>query len=215
MGIEAKQLELMRKYIPPSSDILCLGYADMLLQASPVEEAPEVPNSDEIRKWHGWNGPVYDTRFVFRKLGWKPTFIDFKAGPNIDEVVDLNEPPRWLQHFDAVFDPGTLEHVFSIGAAWKWVYERLRLNGHIIHVSPVNAINHGLWSIQPGTYKDLYGSGLLEHYLMYGPKNARQHIDIKDGPHVHARFASQPELWNVVAAKVSEEFKWPTQHKYK
>lgn len=219
MGIEARQLTLMQQYINRGSKVLCLGYPDILVQGDPEALGiRQEEGADSIRRWHGWNGPVWDTNETFAHNGWTPTYIDFRPGPHISKVVDLNnpKPPAFdeLLSYDAIFDPGTLEHIFNIGEAWRWTLNHLRPGGTIIHVSPVNAINHGLWSISPTTYADLYGDDLLVHELMSGPKAQRQFINIKGEPHQHARFAAQPELWNIVVARPTKPWAWPIQRKY-
>jgi len=216
MGIEARQWELMKEHVPIGSVVLSLGYPDILLPRETLPHCPEEDDADKKRQWHGWSGAIYNSRRAFHAQGWDLECIDFKPGP-FTRVVDLNQTQfvQECEPYDAVFDPGTLEHVFNVGDAWRWVLRNLKHGGVIIHVSPVNAINHGLWSISPTTYADLYGDDLLVHELMYGPKEARQYLNIKGTAHQHGRFASQPELWNVVVAKPSKPFSWPIQHKYK
>lgn len=221
MAIEKIQWDLMTKYFPRPARVLCLGYPDMLVPAEALpdeaRDAPEVENADEIRKWHGWTGPIFDTKYVFRKMGWDATTVDFKPGRGVDMVLDLNnDTPHTSEGFDAVLDPGTLEHLWNVGIAWMRINEVTKPDGILIHVSPVNCVNHGFWSISPGAYADFYGDNLIEHYLFHGPKENRGLVDLKGSGNTYHRMQIPVECWNLVVAKRTLRTlqSFPVQKKY-
>lgn len=67
-------------------------------------------------------------------------------------VHDLNQPIReaWKRQFDAVYDGGTLEHVFNFPVALQNCMELLREEGHLfIHTCTNNLCGHGFYQFSP------------------------------------------------------------------
>lgn len=199
--------------------VLCLGYPDLVVHENALGvDTKDLPKAaDEVGAWHGWKGPVYDTKAVFDKLGVEPTFIDIKEIRGGERVADLNEPlPEDLTGiFDIVLDAGTLEHCFNIGQGFKNVVAACSPSALIIHVNPISQINHGFWNISPTAYRDFYsanGFGLLAPMILFGPLDNRR----AQGVHFTNRIQVPPEATNVIVAKrvAQVEFKWPTQFKY-
>jgi hypothetical protein len=223
MGIEAIQWRQMLKHFPRPAKVLSLGYPDMLVPAEEVlphvPDAIEVSNADEVRKWHGWDGPVWDTLYVFRKLGWDLDCVDFKRHRGCERIVDLNyilylswDPDRHT--YDALIDPGSLEHVFNIGNAWHWALGQVKPGGILVHFSPATVVNHGMYCISPGTYPDLYGEeNILEQFIVAGDKHNRIVEPFKQ--HARGRVKLPPEVWNFVVAKNPPTFEFPIQKKYR
>lgn len=67
----------------------------------------------------------------------------------IEFYADLNEPVRWGKAWGLVFNPGTLEHCFNLGQAWRNAWEAVELGGYLMHVFPVSMLNHGFWNLNP------------------------------------------------------------------
>lgn len=67
-------------------------------------------------------------------------------------VQDLNQPvPDSLkERFDAIFDGGTLEHVFNIPAALKNCMEMTKVGGRFyMHTCANNLCGHGFYQFSP------------------------------------------------------------------
>jgi hypothetical protein len=67
-------------------------------------------------------------------------------------IADLNHPlPTDLRRrFTAVFDGGTLEHVFDVATALRSCLDMVALDGHYITVSPANNwAGHGFYQFSP------------------------------------------------------------------
>ena len=152
MALPQPAFDLLRTLAP--CRLLSLGYPDLLI--ADEFDVPEVANADLQRRNHSWQGKIYETDAVFRKLGIVATYADISAHTGLEKPIDLNAKITDAPQFDAVFDPGTLEHCFNIGQAFVNVRNLTRPGGHIIHLNPANMVNHGFYSISPTTYYDFY-----------------------------------------------------------
>ncbi len=214
MAIEPVVWKLLSELRPPQ--LLCLGYPDLLLPHG--EPYPIAQDAAAIAGWHGWNGMVYETTAALATIGCEPAFIDIHPSRGVERVVDLNQPlPGDLAgRFDAVLDPGTLEHCFNIGQAFRTCIAALKETGTVIHTNPLQQLNHGFWNISPTAYADLYEhcGFTIELSILAGPLADRQISPSKP----HARFGVHGEAVNLCVAKRAKDHGpvgWPTQHKYR
>jgi SAM-dependent methyltransferase len=72
---------------------------------------------------------------------------------------DLNDPvPDDLRgQFDAVFDGGTMEHIFDTGQVLRNVHDLLAPRGLAIHLSPANNwVDHGFYAFSPRFFASYY-----------------------------------------------------------
>ena len=231
MGLETEHFktlmavkrELNGRKINPVK-VLCLGYPDMVVSRAaipvdPLVNLPAAKDSADIAKWHGWNGPVYDTNFIFKYFGIEADYIDINASRGIERVVDLNEeaPEDLTNKYDIVLDPGTLEHCFNIAMAFSNVISFLKRGGFVIHVNPLNLPNHGFWSLNPTAYFDFYsnnGFKVHESVLLVGPLDNRM---VVKGFKPTERFSVNMEASNmVIAEKIidKDDLVCPMQTKY-
>jgi len=227
LGLETKHYELLKQY-GKGGTLLSLGYPDLLVKKDDLGvEAMVRPDSKDIGKWHNWPFDIYESKDVFQKLGYASYFVDLLPSRGCERVLDLNQPIEWaaqdmLEQFDVVLDPGTLEHVFNIGQAFKNVLALLKPGGVVIHLNPTNQINHGFWSISPTAYWDFYtqnGCGIEEISTISGPVLNRvyQRLPLTpEGP--ITRWQVAVEMSVMCVAKKPLEGKatlWPIQTKYR
>lgn len=69
-----------------------------------------------------------------------------------DRIHDLNQPvpPSWRETYDAVFDGGSLEHVFQFPTALNNVLQLVRPGGHYLAYTPANNYcGHGFYQFSP------------------------------------------------------------------
>jgi hypothetical protein len=74
-------------------------------------------------------------------------------------IHDMNEPvpEQYKKRFSAVFDGGTIEHVFNFPVAIKNCMEMLQVGGHYIGVTPANNLmGHGLYQFSPELYYSIF-----------------------------------------------------------
>lgn len=213
MALEQAVWEVLKDRRPAT--LLCLGYPDLLI--TDRLDCPVVEDRG-IAAWHHWDGPIYETTAALERLGISPVYIDVHPSRGAERVVDLNYPlPADLcGAFDAVLDPGTLEHCFNIGQAFRNVVQALKPGGFAVHTNPLSQANHGFWSINPTAYHDFYGAlGFrVETVILGGPVARRERFSGV----TTERFHAGPELVNLCVATAPGEVTvagWPTQTKYR
>jgi SAM-dependent methyltransferase len=77
----------------------------------------------------------------------------------------LNAPlaPKFFNSFDAIYDGGTLEHVFDVPRALANIHSLLKVGGRVMHASPVsNYVDHGLYCFSPTLFWDYYAANGYE-----------------------------------------------------
>lgn len=102
-------------------------------------------------------------RDLFRRLGFAAVeSCDVSAWEGADHVVDLNLPvPATLAgRFDAVFEAGTIQHVFDQPQVFRNLHALLREGGRVIHgMAPSsNHVDHGFWMYSPTLFHDFYAT---------------------------------------------------------
>ena len=172
MAVDAIQLDLIQR-AGWKGRALSAGYPDLLIRkndALPSEAWIERPNSAALAQHHGWSGPIYDSRAIFKALGYELDVIDRAKLEGSESVVDLNQPQE-LGEYDLVIDPGTIEHCFNVAQAAKNLAEAVKVGGIISQAVPMAMFNHGYYNLNPVWFIDLYkanGFRLEFHLLRVG-----------------------------------------------
>jgi hypothetical protein len=111
---------------------------------------------------------------LYARLGFdRVESIDVSDFEGCSQVFDLNTPgvPSHLYgRFDAVYNGGTLEHIFDTRTALRNVFELLTLGGVAVHVGPADGwLEHGFYQFSPTLLVDYYCANrfeMLEAYLI-------------------------------------------------
>ena len=97
---------------------------------------------------------------LFKCLGFETVeSMDYSNFENSTHVLDLNNPiPReFYEKYDAIYDGGTLEHIFNFPQCLKNIHLMLKPGGIIIHASPShNHVDHGFYMFSPTVFYDYY-----------------------------------------------------------
>ena len=123
---------------------------------------------------------------LFRMLGFEPgniVSLDFSGYEGADITHDLNEPVPGELHgrFDLVLDGGTIEHVLSLKDSLFNISRLCRVGGVVMHLSPVDYINHGFFNVNADLFRSYYrANGFEELALKYvaipnHPRRAESH----------------------------------------
>jgi hypothetical protein len=111
--------------------------------------------------WSGDRAPLYERlgrtpgalEPLLETLGARQvTAIDASAYEGADVVHDLNEPipPSLEKRFTAVFDGGTIEHVFDVATVLRNYLSMVDVGGHlIVHTMANNYLGHGFYQFSP------------------------------------------------------------------
>lgn len=233
MAIEPTMADVIRRVAPtvPNRRALCLGYPDVLALGA----APTDPELQAIAKWHQWKQKVRYTPAFFADLNLQPEYWDVAKARGPEKIVDLNrfsvydedpdretawddigKPPRYKNYYSLVIDPGTLEHIANIGNCWRTICAVTAIGGAVIHCNPFGWANHGMYSIHPTAYIDVYEANGFEIETLAelsGPLDNRTIRDAK----TTTRFSAAPNaVMLCVARKVKDvAFSWPIQSKYR
>ena len=91
---------------------------------------------------------------------------------------DLNMPfdKSFDRKYDLIFDGGTSEHVFNLPVLLASIYGLCKVNGIVIHSSPVNNwVDHGFYQFSPTLLTDYYGSNNWEILSNYVTRQRYEH----------------------------------------
>ncbi len=128
-------------------------------------------------------------------------------------VHDMNQPlPRqWVGQFDAVYDGGTVEHVFNCQVALRNCMELAKVGGHVLMTTPANNYcGHGFYQFSPELFFRLFcpANGFELEWLVAmedGPRH--RFYQVMDPAVIHARgpvINPFPVALYVQARKVGE-----------
>ncbi len=100
-------------------------------------------------------------RDLFRRLGFAEVeSADVSDWEGADHVLDLNQPVPATLHgrYDAVFEAGTIQHVFHLPRVFENIHALLRPGGRVIHgMAPSsNHVDHGFYMFSPTLFHDFY-----------------------------------------------------------
>ncbi len=178
MGLAIPALRFIireHKRQPFTGTILTLGrqcvYAtydelQRLFQAEGIHPHPlpaSMPRTTNIPNWQ--QGPQQDYTsdevFFTALTGQLPKTLDVSDYEGAELIWDLNKPvpPSWENMFGAIFDFGTLEHLFDTKEALYNINRMLKVGGRVIHMLPSsNYTEHGFYSFSPTFFYDYYGT---------------------------------------------------------
>ena len=105
-------------------------------------------------------GCLDDVSF-FRRLGFSAVeSSDVSDWEGADRILDLNRPVPVELHgrYDAVFEAGTIQHVFDLPQVFANIHSLLRPGGRVIHgMAPSsNHVDHGFYMFSPTLFADFY-----------------------------------------------------------
>jgi len=108
-----------------------------------------------------WTGNADDV-YLFETLGYdKVESIDADGFENATYVMDFNMevPEEFHNRFDAIYDGGTIEHIYNMPQVMKNIHKMLKPGGLVMHLSPSNNhVDHGFYMFCPTFFYDYYTS---------------------------------------------------------
>lgn len=200
------------------------GYPDLLInevqaRAAIGRDLDNVPirlDSERIIQWHGSSlHHIYESTAFFKQLGYQLDVFDIAEIRGGEIIIDLNYPIGHEEEYDLVIDAGTCEHCFNVGQAIINLAGLLKRGGHLVQVFPLNAYNHGFYSVSPTLVKDFYEDNGFEIVECFGLQNGTYQ---KFPIHFHKRFTGIPEnsfMQLMVRRTEVQPIKLPTQFKYR
>lgn len=210
--------------------MLSLSWQDVILTNAQIIgllgqefiDLPNHPDQDVILKWHKAfqeGNRVLDWVELLKRLGFDPTVTDIGVFRGGEEFMDLNcpIPQKYVHRFSLVLD-NCSQHCANIGTAMWNIAEAVQLGGLAMHVTPLQMINQGFYSISPCLYHDFYsqnGFKVLEHSGYAGGKLGADIIPLAIDPVKRMRVEYQDAMQLFIATKDKvQKLQWPTQTKF-
>lgn len=215
MGLDAAALELIAPHLKDAA-VLCLSYPDIVVPADKVKAVlgVEPEQFTDFGKHHKLAFQLPETMHVLKLAGAASVlFTDVRPSRGVEVELDLNIPMDWSRQFDLVIDPGTLEHCFNIGQGFRNAWSAVKLGGHIVHVHPLQMINHGFWNVCPTAICDFYAANGGQKLAL---KPLYRNGDFAAfSPHSRFRVDSEAVLYSKIQKVADVPFAWPAQTRYK
>lgn len=96
----------------------------------------------------------------FKTLGIEEMLsVDIAGSEHIPNLIhDLNNPlpEKYMNAFNLIVDPGTMEHVFDIKSGLANIVHALKVGGTVIQQVPIYSYNGGYYNINPNLVNDFY-----------------------------------------------------------
>lgn len=96
----------------------------------------------------------------FKALGIDETLsVDIAGSEHIPNFIhDLNNPlpEKYMNGFNLIVDPGTIEHVFDIKSGLSNIVHALKIGGTVIQQVPIYSYNGGYYNFNPNLLNDFY-----------------------------------------------------------
>ena len=108
-----------------------------------------------------------------------PASLDASDYEGATHVHDLNQPvpEAWQQQYSAVFDGGSLEHVFNFPQAIRNCMEMVKVGGHFLAITPANNfMGHGFYQFSPDLFARVFSADngfALEHMIIFELESSR------------------------------------------
>ena len=162
--------------IPDGAAVLDLGPQDVqvsreYLAAVALRHLAEASAREVIDRMFDGATPRPDCQPAFYQLFGAATYASLDAvDPRATYRMDLNDPVRALGPFEVVTNFGSLEHVFDIGQAFRWLHRVVRPGGISLHAMPCFAfVDHGFYNVHPCFFYEFARANAYEvadiHYV--------------------------------------------------
>lgn len=135
--------------------------------------------------------------------------INGKAALQVDFSLPL--APEHEGTAGAVFDLGTIEHIFNAAQAFSNVCLFLRPGGLIIHCSPMTAYQHGFYNFNPLLFWSFYeanGFEILDHTVIVSPIETIRSIFVNGAKSRERQIRSNSAPWVLYLDDTSKWFRY-------
>ena len=131
---------------------------------------------------------------IFRALGAREIVsLDASAYQAASIVHDMNQPipDCYREQFDAVFDGGSIEHVFNFPVAIRNCMEMIRKGGSLfIHTAANNCMGHGFYQFSPELFYPVFTPSngyCVERMILHGSGPYGSWYEVADPAVIHSR----------------------------
>ncbi len=180
-------------------------------------------DSNEIVNWHKvekLTTEIVNTKSLFELMGFQFSCIDRVQTRGCEDIQDLNLPilKDYYAQYDFVYD-GILNQCFNIVQALFNIVRMVKLNGYVIHVTPVLMINNGFYNICPTFFQDFYhenGFEIIQHNMFENIHLPRNIQNLNYTNQSRLRNISDDSMQLILAKrKTIRGLNFPIQSKFK
>lgn len=178
------------------------------------EDTPAILN---WHKAHSITDRIIDTPWLFETLGCDYWCIDVAKGRGREELMDLSYPvPLELRGmFDFIFDCIS-NQCFNVAQAMANAWESCKVGGYVLHITPVQQVNQGFWSVSPTTYHDFYEANhgdIVTYRFPVGTYAATDEVTLE--PWIRCRDVPDDTMNMVLVRKLKDApITWPIMKKF-
>lgn len=147
----------------------------------------------EVRELGRQPGPWF-AEPIFQALGASEILsLDASAYQSASIVHDMNQPlpAQYREQFDAVFDGGSIEHVFNFPVAIRNCMEMLKAGGSLfIHTAANNCMGHGFYQFSPELFYRVFSPAngfQVERMILHGSGPYGSWYEVSDPAVIHSR----------------------------
>jgi len=150
---------------------------------------------------------------LFKLLGAETIdSIDFSDYEKASILHDMNNPiPDNLKNrFTAIFDGGTMEHIFNVPIGFKNCMQMLKIGGHYVAVTPANNMfGHGFYQFSPELFFSLFSAknGFKVNKVILWVEGAKDWYEVLNPTQVKSRIFlinDKITFLLVIAEKIAE-----------
>lgn len=145
--------------------------------------------------------------------------LDYSAYEGANLLHDMNwpVPSEWQNKYSLVLESGSLEHIFNFPISIKNCMDMVKLNGHLVIITPVNNImGHGFYQFSPEVFYRVLSpsngfeietmlifeySHNLKWYAVKDPKQVKQRVELMNSSATYLCIkARRTQLLEVLSA---------------
>ena len=149
--------------------------------------------------------------YFFKSLGFSEVeSMEYGTEEHANYVHDLNEivSPAYFERFDAIYDGGTVEHVFNVPHCLSRICHMLKIGGRVLHDAGASGlIDHGFYALQPTLFCDYYLPGMYDFENTWAMSTTDYFGVFCSATKLHAftkAVTPQQSIWVQLAARKKE-----------
>jgi hypothetical protein len=145
--------------------------------------------------------------------------VDVIQHRGVEKLLDLNQPQEWPRRYGLVINPGTLEHCFNLGQAWKNAWDAVMPRGALLMIAPATMLNHGFWNFCPTavyTWCEINGGEVTEmRFAINGTQREVGAHRISSSASGRGALPEETVMYALMVKQHERDHRWPAQGIYR
>ena len=146
--------------------VLSLGYPDLLFGPQLIAQHFAEIDTNSLKllncPWAISSGikttALCDAASLFAAFNADLEIMDCNNYGHSEQIANLSDPipPVYINRYDLIIDPGTLEHCFNIATAISNIASMVKIGGYAYHQTAITFCGHGFYCVSPTFFVDFY-----------------------------------------------------------